>query len=98
MRSQTVLRGYRFRCICGLWVTGSYPLSKEEAELSTGARVLVPLDPTRAVCRVYRGKAAGQPLSVVDDHDVGCGRTLEKVLQELDDRKGMGVPAWAKAS
>lgn len=92
------LRGYSFRCICGLEVSGIYRLSKIELALQARTGKLAPLNKKKVVCRVMRGAAAGQKWSQTAGHDVGCGRTLEDVEQELARRKQDGVALWAKVA
>lgn len=91
-------RCYEYKCVCGLWVKGFYPLTAEEFALQQSS--IEPeanrLDPERAVCRMVRGvpsqgrstrKTGHLTAKSVVEHTVGCGRTLAQ-----SQRDAIGEP------
>lgn len=95
--SGPVLRGYRYTCVCGLHVSGVYPLTRAEMiathndRLRYSRRANVPLDPKRARCEMVKTLPANNR-GVVSNvspppHTVGCGRTLAESDAEREKQR-----------
>ena len=85
-------RAYVFKCLCGRWARGRYPVANITEAHAT--------DPLRAICHKISGLPANAKGRITsrspDPHEVGCGRTLAEVDAAIAERRAAEVLAGSR--